>query len=98
MGFDRAAKNETDVIAQRVAGFVRLRPALAGLRVPARPPRPPLPADRHKDEFQGATWDPASEGEANLSDKPALVRKEPTYSQAEEARNEEEYRAKLREL
>lgn len=71
---------------------------MAGLRLPARPARPYYPADRHKAEFQDATWDPASEGEEDLSDKPALVRKEPTYSQAEEAQNEREYRGKLREL
>jgi N-acetylglucosamine-6-sulfatase len=99
--FNRAARNETDVIAERVVDFVRSRqagqPWLAYI-CPHDPHGPYFPADRHKDEFQGATWDPASEGEADLSDKPALVRKEPTYSQSEEAQNEEEYRGKLREL
>ena len=101
VGFDRASRNETDVIAQRVVGFVRSgeggQPWLAYV-CPHDPHGPYYPADRHKDEFQGATWDPASEGEEDLSDKPALVRKEPTYSGAEEAQNEEEYRGKLREL
>lgn len=99
--FDRSKDNETDVIAERVVDFVRTRsgtrPWLAYV-CPHDPHGPYYPAERHKDEFQGETWDPASEGEADLSDKPALVRKEPTYTQVEEAQNEEEYRGKLREL
>ena len=99
--FDRATHNETDVIAERVAGFVRSRRGGGPWLVyvcPHDPHGPYFPADRHKDAFPSATWDPASEGEADLSDKPALVRKEPTYSQVEEAQNEQEYRGKLREL
>jgi len=99
--FDRSQNNETDVIAARVVDFVRARrstqPWLAYV-CPHDPHGPYYPAERHEDEFQGATWDPASEGEADLSDKPALVRKEPTYTQVEEAQNEQEYRGKLREL
>lgn len=101
MRFDRATHNETDVIAERVAGFVRSRRGGGPWLVyvcPHDPHGPYFPADRHKDAFPSATWDPASEGEADLSDKPALVRKEPTYSQVEEAQNEQEYRGKLREL
>ena len=99
--FYRATDNETDVIASRVVDFVRSRranqPWLAYV-CPHDPHGPYYPAPRHEDEFQGATWDPASEGEADLSDKPALVRSEPTYTQVEEAQNEQEYRGKLREL
>src|SRR5215218_6087267 len=78
--FDRSQNNETDVIAARVVDFVRARrstqpwPAYV---CPHDPHGPYYPAERHEDEFQGATWDPASEGEADLSDKPALVRSEP---------------------
>jgi N-acetylglucosamine-6-sulfatase len=99
--YDRSRDNETDVIASKVVDFVRARssdqPWLAYV-CPHDPHGPYYPAERHAKEFQGATWDPASEGEADLSDKPALVRSEPTYTQVEEAQNEQEYRGKLREL
>jgi arylsulfatase A-like enzyme len=101
MTFDRSQDNETDVIASAVVDFVRRgqgsQPWLAYI-CPHDPHGPYYPAERHAKEFEGATWGPTSEGEADLSDKPALVRAEPTYTEAEEAQNEEDYRGQLREL
>ena len=101
MTFDRSQDNETDVIASAVVDFVRRgqgsQPWLAYI-CPHDPHGPYYPAERHAKEFEGATWGPTSEGEADLSDKPALVRAEPTYTEVEEAQNEEDYRGQLREL
>jgi N-acetylglucosamine-6-sulfatase len=98
--FDRSQDNETDVISNNAEVFIRNDPAGPWFSYvcPHEPHGPYYPAPRHAEEFKGATWDPASEGEADLSDKPPRVRSEPTYTDVEEAQNERDYRGKLREL
>ena len=97
--YSRDADNETDVIANNADAFIRNddRPWFAYV-CPHEPHGPYFPAPRHADAFKGETWDPASEGEADLSDKPQQIREEPAYSDVEEAQNERNYRGKLREL
>jgi arylsulfatase A-like enzyme len=98
--FDRSRDNETDVISNNAEMFIRNAPAGLWFAYvcPHEPHGPYYPAPRHAQEFKGATRDPASEGEADLSDKPPRVRSEPTYTDVEEAQNERDYRGKLREL
>lgn len=92
--------NETDLTADRAAGFIGEHDGpwfmVVGTRAPHGPHRP---SDNHRNDFNGvALPEPASFGEDDVSDKPAVVREAPPLTEARTRRLREEYEGKLETL
>ena len=100
--FDRSRDNETDVIRSRAEAFVRNRGAVRpwfAYVCPHAPHGPYYPAPDHEDEFKHIRprEDIPSYNEADISDKPAVLRRAPiTDDQVNSFR--QKFQGKLREI
>jgi arylsulfatase A-like enzyme len=104
---DQAADYQTDVFAQKAAGFVRdnaPRGAPFFLTVAPQAPHaatedPVQPAPRHEGDFAGEPFpQPPSFNEVKVNDKPSFVRDTPLLTPDQERGMKEKYRARLEAL
>jgi N-acetylglucosamine-6-sulfatase len=101
--YDRTVHNETDVLRDNAARFVRYQAGSSApwfaYVCPHAPHEPYHPAPRHANEFKGMPLRAApSIGEQDLSDKPGWVQAEAPYTDAERKTDTSGYQGKLREL